>query len=222
MNDDTRRFLVTVETTPPARNLLSSMLPLISQLFRRTILLLLRDELNDHAVIVMSFTAMSVFFHDYTEYNRSCLVRSTADDTSVNYYEQMRFVALDVLRTLFSRYAQHRKWILSEILTSLNSLTMMDHTIKRYRLRNGDKIHVTSALLMHLVQCCSSAGEIEDHRQWTRKWDLRYQKAKKEQEQVQIKDLDKKLAEHASETWKTGMNAANQVIAYFLDYLLTK
>lgn len=99
---------------------------------------------------------------------------------------------------------------------------MMDHTIKRYRLRNGDKIHVTSALLMHLVQCCSSAGEIEDHRQWTRKWDLRYQKAKKEQEQVKIKDLDKKLAEHASETWKTGMNAANQVIAYFLDYLLTK
>ncbi|KAI9494015.1 sister chromatid cohesion C-terminus-domain-containing protein [Zychaea mexicana] len=228
LNNDARAFLRFVEATPVAKNHLSRMLPLVTHLFCRISNNLLPMEgLDDHGIIVLCYIALGAFFHDYTDENHSCLVKTsstTGGDTIINPYEQMKMAALDVLRLLFNKYPQHRKWILSEILTSLNSLTTMDRTVKRYRLRggSGDKIHVMSALLMQLVQCCTITADMEDHRQWLRKWELRYQKVRKEGDSAQIQDLQQKMAQKTVSFWKSGIDAATESASYLLEHLVSK
>lgn len=223
VNNDARAFLRFVESTPAAKNHVSRMLPLVTHLFRHISTLLSTDGLDDHGIIILCYIAMGVFFHDYTDNNHSCLVQSPgAGDAVINPFEQMKMAALDVLRLLFNRYPQHRKWILSEILTSLNSLTTMDRTVKRYRLRDNTRIQVMSALLMQLVQCCTVTGDIEDHRQWIRKWEIKYQKVKKEDDTAQIQDLQQKMAQKAVTFWKAGIGAATESATYLLEYLISK
>ncbi|KAI9255612.1 sister chromatid cohesion C-terminus-domain-containing protein [Phascolomyces articulosus] len=223
LNNDARAFLRYVESTSSAKYHVSRMLPLATHFFRHVSTLLSTEGLDDHGIIVLCYIAMGAFFHDYTENNHSCLVESSgAGDTMINPFEQMKMSALDVLHLLFSRYPNHRKWILSEILTSLNSLTTMDRTVKRYRLRDNTKIHVMSALLMQLVQCCTVTSDIEDHRQWIRKWEIKYQKAKKEDDSAQIQELQQKIAQKTTPFWKAGVTAATESATYLLEYLVSK
>ncbi|KAI8137408.1 sister chromatid cohesion C-terminus-domain-containing protein [Fennellomyces sp. T-0311] len=223
LNNDARAFLRFVETTPVAKSHMARMLPLVTHLFRRVDTLLSVEGVDDHGIIVLCYIALGAFFHDYTDDNRSCLVENPgAGDTIINPFEQMKMGALDVLRLLFNKYSQHRKWILSEILTSLNSLTTMDRTVKRYRLRDSTAIHVMSALLMQLVQCCTVTGDTEDHKQWLRKWEMRYQKAQKDDDSTQLQELRQKLAQKATSYWKAGIDAATESATYLLDYLISK
>lgn len=222
VNNDHRRFLAFVERTATAKNYMCHFLPLLTQILRNAIPLLRNGELEEHAIVTLSYIAMGPFFHDYSEDNRSFLVKASNGETTVNPYEQLRHAALDVLRQLFGQYPQHRKWILAEILTSLNSLTAMDTNAKRYRLRNGTKIHVVSALFMQLIQSCAVVGDFDDHRVWLRKWDIRYQKIQKEGTPEQLRELDDKFVQKTLETWNAGLTASTQCATYLLDFLLSK
>ncbi|KAI9313165.1 hypothetical protein BX666DRAFT_1865001 [Dichotomocladium elegans] len=222
MNNGIRIFLMYVESIAPARRYLSRLLPLITHFLHRASTLLLANEIDDHGVIVLSYISLGVFFHDYVDDNHTCLVTIKSGDNVINPYEQAKMGSMEVLRVMFNKFPHHRKWILSEVLTSLNALTSMDRSEKRYRLRDNTKIHVMSALFMQLVQCCAVSGDIEDQKQWMRKWKLKYQKARNDGDVAQIRSLDEKLVQQSVGYWKSATEAASQSAAYLLDFLITK
>lgn len=215
-------FLKFAETDLTAKRYMIRILPLITRLLHRATMLLEADGFDDHGVIVLGYIALGAFFHDYTDNNHSCLVTSKSGDTIVNPFEQMKLGAMDVLRILFNKFPYHRKWILSEILTSLNALTSMDRSAKRYRLTDNTKIHVMSALFMQLVQCCTISGDMEDHKQWVRKWTMKYQKAHKESDRSQIQDLYGKLVQQSMGYWQSAMEAAIDSASYLLNFVIQK
>lgn len=222
VNNGARMFLKFAETDLTSKRYMIRILPLITRLLHRATMLLEADVFDDHGVIVLGYIALGAFFHDYTGNNRSCLVISKSGDTVVNPFEQMKLGAMDVLRILFNKFPYHRKWILSEILTSLNALTSMDRSAKRYRLTDNTKIHVMSALFMQLVQCCTISGDMEDHKQWMRKWTLKYQKAHKDSDQSQLRDLYDKLMQQSMGYWQSAMEAAIDSASYLLTFVIQK
>lgn len=214
-------FLDMITTLPKEKHLLSTFIPSIIRFFRRAFTLILSEELDDDVLVIIAYICMAPFFHDYSETNRSILLESDDDKQSFNPYEHLKFFALDILKHIFSSYPKHRRWIFEEILTSLGSLTTMDG-IRRYRLRDNRSIHVISALFMQLVQCCSSITDKSSHINWYRKWNIKYQKVSKRNDADQIKALDDKLVQRASNAWRTCTEAASNSASFFLEFLMSK
>ncbi|KAI7871034.1 sister chromatid cohesion C-terminus-domain-containing protein [Spinellus fusiger] len=220
LNNELRTFLALVEVSS-AKQHLASLLPLITRFLQRAHILLQQEAVEDHSILMLSYISMGSFFHDYTENNTSCLVRTRADAT-INPYERMKYSALDMLTTLFGNHPHHRRWIMDEILTGLGSLTTMDRTVKHYRLSSGQSLHVTSALWIQLVQSCCVPINLMADKGWLRKWELKHQKYQNDENTKQLRDLEEKLVLKATEGWKEGMEAAVQTASYFLQFLMAK
>lgn len=70
---------------------------------------------------------------------------------------ELQLHALNVVRTIFSRYEKHRTLILEDIFTSLAKLPKTKRTLRTYRLPEDNKaIQMVSALVLQLIQCCPS------------------------------------------------------------------
>lgn len=162
---------------------------------------------------------MAPFFHEYTEAHKSILL--STQDNEFNPYEHLKFCALDMLKHIFSRYPKHRRWIFEEILTSLSTLTTMEGK-RSYRLRDNQSIHVISALFMQLVQCSSSISDIVTHKNWFRKWNIKYQRISKSKDADQMKLLDDKLINRATTAWRSSAEAAANSASFFLEFLMSK
>ncbi|KAG0172225.1 Sister chromatid cohesion protein 2 [Apophysomyces sp. BC1015] len=221
LNNDVRSFLALVESTSSARMYLSCLLPLTTRFLRRASILLQQDEIDDSAVILIAYISMGPFFHDYSDGNVSCLLTTANDTTTANAYEQLKFSALDMLKTLFSTYPQHRRWILEELLTSVSTLTTMDRAVKRFRLRDNTTIHVMTALFMHLIQCCCIVRNVGEQNT-LRKWGLRQQRLQKDSDTKQLDEHENKLVKRASDIWKSSIEAATQNASFLLEFLLSK
>ncbi|KAF7724384.1 Sister chromatid cohesion protein 2 [Apophysomyces ossiformis] len=161
-------------------------------------------EIDDNAIILIAYTSMGPFFHEYAQKNTSCLLNVADDTTAANAYEQLKFGALDMLKTLFSAYPHHRLWILEELLTSLSSFTTIERSVKRFRLKDNATIH--SATEQHTL----------------RKWALRQQRLRKDDDLKQLAEHENKLVQHASDIWKSGIESATQCASFFMEFLLSK
>ncbi|KAI7900012.1 uncharacterized protein BX663DRAFT_172351 [Cokeromyces recurvatus] len=215
-------FFCLIESSSKERHLLSTFVPLITRFFRRAFTFILSEDLDDDVLVIVAYISMGPFFHDYSESHKSILlVTDNYENLSFNPYEQLKFVALDILKHIFSKYPKHRRWIFEEILTSIGSLTTMEEA-RKYRLRDNRSIHVISALFMQLVQCCSSLSDKVSHKNWFMKWNIKYQKAIKGQDEDQIKMLDDKLVRRATTAWRLGAEAATNSASFFLEFLMSK
>ncbi|KAI8390912.1 uncharacterized protein BYT42DRAFT_174389 [Radiomyces spectabilis] len=216
-----RSFLQFAESMRQSRVDLATLLPLITRFLRYTFKLLQQDEIDDHMIVVIAYISMGPFFHEYDDQKPSCLI-PFVEDMSVHPFEQLKYNSMDMLCKLFSNYPRHRLWMLEEILTSLNSMTSMDHTVKRYRLRNNTTIHIMSALFMQLIQSCCTVTDLTGNRNWLRQWELKAQKMEKANNDQQLSNLRSTLMKKASITWKSGIEAASQSAVYFVEMLLSK
>ncbi|CAO3607925.1 unnamed protein product [Cunninghamella blakesleeana] len=148
---------IIANSNPKAKQLLSDLLPLISQIVQKSILLLQEDNKEDHTLIVLAYISVGPFFHEYIPHinnitkknmnSNSCSVvkpinsvyeNTTTSSTTidlgtievssvVNTYEYFKYICLNILQTLFQRYPKHRHWILEEILNNLDSFTVIDY-----------------------------------------------------------------------------------------------
>ncbi|KAI8375291.1 hypothetical protein EDC96DRAFT_436900 [Choanephora cucurbitarum] len=201
----------------------SSMIPHLIRIFRRLLLYISTEALDDDVLVIFAYISMGPFFHDCLCPQQSVLLQQTKNNEEVKFnpYEQLKFYALDILKHLFSKYPKHRRWIFEEILTSLGSLTTMDGT-RKYRLKDNQTIHVMSALFMQLVQCSASIDNLTSHKTWYKKWNIKYQKAVKTGDQDEIKLLDDKLLHRASAAWQQSTESATNSASYFLEFLMSK
>lgn len=222
VSSDARIFYTLISSLPKERNLISTFIPHIIRFFRRAFTLILSEDLDDDVLVIVAYISMAPFFHDYSEQTQSILIpNNTSDSSTFNPYEQLKFCALDILKHIFSKYPKHRRWIFEEILTSLGTLTTMDGK-RKFRLRNNQSINVISALFMQLVQCSASLSDLSSHKNWFRKWHIRYQKVSKSKDADQIKLLDDKLVRRAATAWRLGAEAAANCASFFLEFLMSK
>lgn len=221
VSSDAHTFLKLVTTLPKEKQIISTFIPHIIRFFRRTFALILTEDLDDDVLVIVAYIGMAPFFHDYSEVHKSILLSNQENDRTFNPYEQLKFCALDILKHIFSRYPKHRRWIFEEILTSLGTLTTMDGK-RKYRLRDNKSINVISALFMQLVQCSGSLSDLQSHKNWFKKWSIRYQKISKSKDMDQLKILDDKLARRAATAWRLGAEAAANCASFFLEFLMSK
>lgn len=190
-------------------------------MLRKILDLLDQEEYNDNTVVVLAYISIAPFFHEFRENSTSILLAGEKADSIFNSYEQLKLYALDILKRIFAKYAHHRRWILEEILSSLGTLSEI-HATKRYQLRANRSVHVTTAIFMQLVQACSSVSGITSHKNWLRKWDIKYKRAVKKEDGEMIKQLDDKLVKRASNAWKVGYDAAANNASFILEVLMSK
>lgn len=221
VSSDAHTFLTLITTLPKEKQLISTFIPHIIRFFRRAFALILSEDLDDDVLVIIAYIGMAPFFHDYSEDHKSVLLLNQENDATFNPYEQLKFCALDILKHIFSRYPKHRRWIFEEILTSLGTLTTMDGK-RRFRLRDNKSINVISALFMQLVQCSASLSDLPSHKNWFRKWSIRYQKISKTKDVNQMKILDDKLVRRATTAWRLGAEAAANCASFFLEFLMSK
>ncbi|KAI8082026.1 sister chromatid cohesion C-terminus-domain-containing protein [Thamnidium elegans] len=221
LSSDARVFLRFISSLPKERKLISTFIPHIIRFFRRAFTLILSEDLDDDVLVIVAYISMAPFFHEYSEQHKSILISDQENDNAFNPYEQLKFCALDILKHIFSKYPKHRRWIFEEILTSLGTLTTMDEK-RKFRLRNNQSISVISALFMQLVQCSASLSDLSSHKNWFRKWNIRFQKVSKSKDPDQMKLLDDKLVRRAATAWRLGAEAAANCASFFLEFLMSK
>ncbi|KXT13288.1 hypothetical protein AC579_7215 [Pseudocercospora musae] len=67
-------------------------------------------------------------------------------------FEAMRKVAMNVISRIFTKYDDQRRFIIDEMLLSLEHLPANKQSARQFRLSDGKPIQLMSALLMRLVQ----------------------------------------------------------------------
>ncbi|KAG0013085.1 Sister chromatid cohesion protein 2, partial [Podila clonocystis] len=108
-------------------------------------------ELSDGIIVKLVYIALSLFFIDSSS---EMMVGLTEG-------ESLKQAGSGLLRTLYSKYHNQRMWILEEILSSLIKLPHGKRVSKGYRLRDGSKIHASSALLLQLIHTCAERPVVD-------------------------------------------------------------
>jgi len=81
----------------------------------------------------------------------------------IHKFEAFRRTAMNMIAEIFSKYPEQRRFILDEILVSLQKLPVNRQQARQYKLDDGKSIQLVSALLMRLVHSsgtCSSAKTV--------------------------------------------------------------
>ncbi|TPX31018.1 hypothetical protein SmJEL517_g05582 [Synchytrium microbalum] len=73
--------------------------------------------------------------------------------------DSLQMMALKLLKAIYADFPSHRRDILENVTTSFTQQTSNPKAPRRYRLSNGKKIHVISALVLQLVQSYASSAK---------------------------------------------------------------
>ncbi|GAA6060785.1 hypothetical protein JCM10212_005434 [Sporobolomyces blumeae] len=125
-----------------------------------------QEELSEDLVIACVYYALVPFFHEGSPPPSTAIKRksSVADlkDKGVilQSVKGVRTSSLNLVRRVYARYPEQRNWIVEEVLSNLGRSDATGASAKKskgaIRLRNGQSIQTVSALLLHLVQTCST------------------------------------------------------------------
>lgn len=221
MNENTRHVYALIESSSKEKALISALIPHTVRFLRHAYHLIQHADMDDDILVIVAYIGIAPFFHDYSEQNVCILLDSKEENNTFFPYEQLKLNALQILKHIFCIYPRHRRWIFEEILTSLGSITAMSDK-KNYQLHNDQSIHVISALFMELVQACAALNNKAAHKNWFKKWSIKYQKAQKSNESEKLKLLNDQLLTRAANTWRLGAEAAANSASFFLEFLMSK
>lgn len=144
-------------------------------MFRQIYRFIQQEDLSEDMVITVSYISIPPFFFD-TESTVEKNISLLQMETSYDPINAIKVSAMDVLRSVFSKYPRHRNWILDEILANVIHVSTDGEFKNRYRTASGKSIHAISALLLQTVQCCTDTDR-SNERSWTQKWELKHQKS---------------------------------------------
>ncbi|MCJ1394624.1 Sister chromatid cohesion protein 2 [Xylographa bjoerkii] len=74
----------------------------------------------------------------------------------IHKFESIRRTTMNMTAQLFLRYPEQRRFILDEVLVSLQKLPVNRQQARQYKLEDGTNIQLVSALLMRLVHSCAT------------------------------------------------------------------
>ncbi|KAF9292602.1 Sister chromatid cohesion protein 2 [Mortierella alpina] len=105
------------------------------------------SELTESIIVKLVYIGLALFFID----------TSSELMVGLSEAESLKQSGSSLLRMIYAKHPNQRTWILEEILSLLIKLPHGKKVAKGYRLRDGSKIHASSALLMQLVHTCAES-----------------------------------------------------------------
>ena len=106
--------------------------------------LLRRVDLAEGIITSMEFFVTKLMFVENAHAEKESVL-------GVHKFESFRRTAMNMIAEIFSRYPEQRRFILDEILVSLQKLPVNRQQARQYKLDDGKNIQLVSALLMRLV-----------------------------------------------------------------------
>ena len=106
--------------------------------------LLKKVELAEGIITPIEFFVIRLLFVDNAHAEKESAL-------GIAKFESFRRTAMNIIAEVFSRYPEQRRFILDEVLTSLQKLPVKGQQARQYKLEDGTSMQLVSALLMRLV-----------------------------------------------------------------------
>lgn len=138
------------------RDSLRMLLKAVTRTFRLLATLLSRVDVDESAISSIVYMSKSIIFAE----------NAAADKDSVfgiQQFEETRKYAMDVLGRIFTRYINQRRFVIDEIMFSLEKLPATKQSARQYRLPDCKPIQLVSALLIRLVQTSATRNSTALH-----------------------------------------------------------
>lgn len=146
------KFVLATNHRAPLRALLSS----VTKSFRLLSKFLVLVDVDESAVSSIVYMGKSLIFAENAATEKESVF-------GVQYFEGTRKCAMDVLGRIFTRYPDHRTFVIDEVLTSLEKLPATKQSARQYQVFDGKRIQLVSALLMRFVQTSASRNSNSLH-----------------------------------------------------------
>lgn len=106
--------------------------------------LLTNVELSEDTVTSIEFFVIRVLFAENAQTEKESVL-------GIHKFEAVRRTAMNMIAQIFSRYPEQRRFVLDEVLMSLQKLPVNRQHARQYKLDDGISIQLVSALLMRLI-----------------------------------------------------------------------
>ncbi|MCJ1438042.1 Sister chromatid cohesion protein 2 [Xylographa pallens] len=111
--------------------------------------LLMKVDLAEATVTSIEFFVIRLLFVENAHVEKESVL-------GIHKFESIRRTAMNLTAQLFLRYSEQRRFILDEVLVSLQKLPINRQQARQYKLEDGTNIQLVSALLMRLVHSCAT------------------------------------------------------------------
>lgn len=125
---------------------------IVSQLLHRAgkamqslLQLLTKVDLTEGTINIVEFFVIRLLFVENAHSEKESVL-------GTHKFEAFRQTAMNIIAEIFLRYHDQRRFILDEILTSLQKLPTIRQHARQFKLGDGKSMQLVSALLMRLVQ----------------------------------------------------------------------
>lgn len=105
-----------------------------------------KSHMDERTLTKLEYLSMLIIFSE-----SSTKDKRTASEYSS--FESLKLLCCDIIINIFKYYFDQRIFILNEVLANCEKVLSQKQTGKLFKLSRGGSIHLTSALLMNLVQC---------------------------------------------------------------------
>jgi hypothetical protein len=132
------------------KSILSQLLSTNVQFLQHAARLLASSDVPENVLSRIEFMAIAIIFTEAPPKDHPTCSVSTVEALKLN--------SMAVLQAIFVKFTAQRRFILEEVLTSLNKLSTARSGARQYKLSDGRSIQLASALLLHLVQASAVIG----------------------------------------------------------------
>ena len=133
------------------KKLISQMLHDTSKIMQLLLDLLVKVELVEASVTSIEFFAISLLFVENAHNEKDSAL-------GTHKFEVLRRTAMTLVAQIFSRYPEQRRYILDEVLTSLQKLPTTRQHARQFKLGDAKSMQLVSALLMRLVHASGTTS----------------------------------------------------------------
>ncbi|MCJ1477709.1 Sister chromatid cohesion protein 2 [Lambiella insularis] len=114
------------------------------KLMQLLLALLTNVELAEDTVTSIEFFVIRVLFAENAHTEKESVL-------GIHRFEVIRRIAMQIIAQIFARYPEQRRFVLDEVLMSLQKLPVNRQRARQYKLDDGTSIQLVSALLMRLI-----------------------------------------------------------------------
>ena len=116
--------------------------------------LLMKVDLAEGTMTGIEFFAIRLLFVENAHTEKESVL-------GIQKFESIRRTTMNMIAQLFSRYPEQRRFILDEVLVSLQKLPVNRQQARQYKLEDGTNIQLVSALLMRLVHSSATRSVLQ-------------------------------------------------------------
>ncbi|MCJ1401949.1 Sister chromatid cohesion protein 2 [Xylographa trunciseda] len=131
------------------KNVILQLLHNANKIMQLLLELLTKVDLAEVTITSIEFFVIRLLFVENAHAEKESVL-------GIHKFESIRRITMNMTAQLFLRYPEQRRFILDEVLVSLQKLPVNRQQARQYKLEDGTNIQLVSALLMRLVHSCAT------------------------------------------------------------------